>query len=580
VYTEQYHTPVNPPLSVFICIHFLVKMPFIKRLRWLSWFLPIVILSAVTLIDPANLRSPVIFNDDWCIIARAVTGSLQIVNWSVRRPFQDLVFVLVMNAASIKIQYLIWLNLLASAASGVVLYFTVCRAFPKFTWLALPVALVYLAYPVDYTRTWLSMAGIRLSVLLVLGVLYLFVDYLMRGGAWKLVAALIGMILSLGFYDGPIGLFMGAAFLILVFIKQAPARRKRIFFTVLSMAVLYLVWRFLILRYVLNFNDVYYQQIDFSPLVLLVRFYLTLLLFTVDWAAPLAYYAGLSKVLLVLGVVLFSIGSAFLARRLVSAHDRDETGEFDRLQKRALFKSLAVFFLIGVFMWPAGYIPAISVMTPTWFGVLSRANLFSIVGASLTLVSLTSILVLLAAKSLAQVRAMTLAALLPFLLVGVVAQFWMHQEENAAWSEQRSLWNGVLNVLPGLKANTTLVIVIPGENHLRPLQRLPLTAQWEANCALQVVYNDYTLQGRFYYPDVNIQQPVLLETGLKEWDTGALVPYADTVFVSFDPKTQSVRLIQQLTGSLALPFQVNQYAPQARLIAQPAQADLYRWLIK
>jgi hypothetical protein len=601
--------------------------PFIEKARWLQWFLPILLLSGISSFAISSLSSPVIFSDDWCyIISTYVFGSLNLVDWASRRPFTLTLYNAVLSIAGLRLQYLYILNFIIITASGVLLYVLIRRSFPKFTWMALPATLVYLVYPVDYTRTWMVTVYIHLVQLITYGILFLLVDFALQGRAWKVILACIGFILTLGAYEGQFGLVTGAAAL-LVLSPRSISKKSRIALSSIFLAgVLFIVWRMLIQPQWLNIHDNYFQEIQFSPVVLIYRFYLAVSVFTVGWAAPLAAYLGLSQTLLILLVYGLGLAAALAVYLLpVGAHLGVRPGQTHRsaptigilqhlgmrpgqahtpsgvpkrfrsaptteipsepetftwVKKESLLKGLLATALLGAFFWAAGYVPGLAIFNPTWSGVASRGNSFPIAGASLLLVSLAAYAVMLVARSLAQARAMTLAAVVPFILMGALAQVWMHTENAAAWNDQKQLWNGMFNILPGLKDGTIVMVVIPGYDHLRPLQRLPLTAQWEASCGTAILYHNPTVSARFYYPDVPLSQPVLLSSGVKDWDNDAIIPYVNTVFVSFDPVARSVKVIERIEDVIPLPFNVIGYAPQDRIIPQPPGVTVYRWLVK
>jgi hypothetical protein len=94
------------------------------------------------------------------------------------------------------------------------------------------------------------------------------------------------------------------------------------------------------------------------------------------------------------------------------------------------------------------------------------------------------------------------------------------------------------------------------------------------------LYNNLSLSGRFYYPDLNIPQPVFLSSGMKDWDNAAIIPYANIVFVSFDSASQSVKLIDNLTELPNFPIDASGYSPFTHITTRSPQSIVYRWLVK
>ena len=131
---------------------------------------------------------------------------------------------------------------------------------------------------------------------------------------------------------------------------------------------------------------------------------------------------------------------------------------------------MSSYLLTGGAFWIAGYIPIIALYSPSLYGNASRVNSFAIAGASLMLVSVVAIIATLLARSISQIRFLSTAILLPFIIAGVFVQLQVNKERQIAWETQKTIWNGVFRTIPNIKDEKSIVIVIPGYEHLRPFQ--------------------------------------------------------------------------------------------------------------
>jgi MFS family permease len=310
--------------------------------------------------------------------------------------------------------------------------------------------------------------------------------------------------------------------------------------------------------------------LDFSVITILYRYVEALFIFIFNWIGPLLGSLGRIKYLVtvIIGLILIGFFIAFLPRFIKLAKSSDSFRWVDRKKE---MKSLVVIFLVGGLFWVAGYVPVIILMGPSFDGDASRSSLFAIAGASLSLVAGLSCLLTLVAKSIDRVPRMTLAAVIPFIVMGLFYQLWSQNERFKAWDEQRQFWNLLFEAIPDLKDSSQLIIAIPGYNQLSQFQELPFSIRWEANVALKVLYNDSTLGANYYYSDLPLEGTNMIDSGL-DW--------SNTVFVYYDPTKSSLEIIKDPEDELSLPFQVVGYDPWKRIANQPLQSQSYRWLVK
>lgn len=521
------------------------------------------------------------FSDDWNdIVHHFVFGQMHAVNWADRRPFLLAVFSALSSIFGLQFQYYYLVNGLTLFLSAVVLYCIIQRLFPAWDWLSLPVSLVYLVYPVDFTRFWLMQLYIRVVWLIALYVLLLLIDFAFNGGKWKYGLILIGILLPLGAYEGPLGIMMSAPFLLAIFGHNIPRKRRLALLAILLIGVFFVIWRLIIQPQVLNIHDSYLEAAQIPVSAILLRFIHALQAFTIDWPILISQYLGIRIryfLFVTGGASVVGMAAAYLAG-LIKADHRQELLSWE--QKIPLFKACVRMLAIGVFFWLAGYVPIISVLDPTVIDIESRVNLFSIAGAALLLVAGLACFALLIAKSLRQVRWMTLAALIPLVLVSITIQVCAKNEKQAAWDEQKQIWNGVFETLPNLKDGTTVLIIIPGYEKLGPLQHRPFVSWWEVNSALEVLYNNPTLNARFYYRDIRYPKWWFNPDGALEIGVEKSIPYSKLILVYADPQTGSFHLVKHIEDQIPLSIQINDYDPGKNIIPLAPQTSLYRSLVK
>lgn len=545
----------------------------IEKIRSINWVFPIFLVPLVYILDVRYFSSPPLYADDWStLIWGYISGELNFADWSLTRPFVLAPFSMLTPILGIKIQYFYLINFLTIFLSAIILYLIIRRAFPKFSWLPLPVVLVYLIYPVDYTRTWLIMIIVHSAWLIDLGVILLLMDFTKSGRIWQLLLALLLFFLAQGVYEGGLGVVMLSAILLAGITRNISIKRRMAILSVLLASGVFIIWRTFIQHSLINIHDKYYTQLDTSVVTILYRYIKGLSIFIFNWTGPLSGSFGRTKfmIFVIVGIILIGISLTFLPRLIRLAKSN---ASFDWVDRIGMIKSLLIIFLVGGLFWAAGFVPVISFSGTTSSGVTTRYNLFAIAGASLSLVAGLSCLFTLAAKSIDRVRVMIMAAIIPFLILGLFFQSWSQNERFKAWGEQKQFWSLIFETIPGLKDNSEVIIVIPGytQTQLRQFQLLPFPGDFEARSALKVLYNNPTLEARYYYLDRPHEGVNILDSNL-EW--------SKILFVYYDPTKPSLEILKRPEDTLSLSFQITGYDPGNRIVNQSSKSLSYRWLVK
>ncbi|MDD1628784.1 MAG: hypothetical protein LUQ26_15165 [Methylococcaceae bacterium] len=534
----------------------------------------------VSTIAFGTFNSTIISSDDWSyFVAKYVFGNLQPINLTDRRPLILVLYYVLASVFGLRFEYYYFFNYLILFLSALMVYVLVKRAFPEQKWIAGLVALTYLIYPVDYTRTWLIMIYIRFWWLVSLGVIWLLLEFVASGNKLIYTLAMFGIAIPLGAYEGQFGIILLASFLITLFYKKTPIKHRLMLLgSIIAITIAFLFWRTYIQPSFLEINDAYVEALQLNPAILIVRYLNGLRIFTTEWFNPIYAQLKISGVDLIywslLYILICSITIIWISSR--TAHDvRVKIG-----QKVSAAKSYIIIFLIGGAFWIAGYIPIILLYSPSLNGNASRVNSYSILGAALMLVSIASILATLLTNSTLMKRFMVISIILPFIFAGIFAQLQVNKENKISWETQKKIWNGVFETIPNIKDQKRIVIIIPGYQQLRPFETYPFLSGWEIEAGTQVLYNNPNISGNFYYKDIVPTNLLFTKNGFRPIQTDRIIPYKKLIFVNYDPQSSTVEVVENLERELQLPFSVTNYNPYENIApVGPTTAD-FRGLIR
>ena len=120
------------------------------------------LLCLLSFISLDILKSPPIVLDDWSLIVTPYAfNELRPYNLLNHRPFDMSFYYILTRIFGLRFEYFYVINLFVLFLSAVLIYALVKKIFPQHNWFASAVSVVYLIYPVDFTRTWIIMLYIR-----------------------------------------------------------------------------------------------------------------------------------------------------------------------------------------------------------------------------------------------------------------------------------------------------------------------------------------------------------------------------------------------------------------------------------
>ena len=88
-----------------------------------------------------------------------------------------------------------------------------------------------------------------------------------------------------------------------------------------------------------------------------------------------------------------------------------------------------------------------------------------------------------------------------FIIIGLVYQIWSQEQRFQSWNVQKQIWNKVFEIIPGLKADSKVGIIISGYAELDQFEILPFTWRWDARTAMRVLYNATDIDAFYFYPE-------------------------------------------------------------------------------
>jgi hypothetical protein len=542
---------------------------FIKSKSWLGVAL-IFLVSLVFIVDVRFFTSPPLRSDDWnWIVWSQIFEPLKAIDLTNRRPLFSTLLSALTPLFGLRIQWYYLINWMLLFFSAVVFYLIVKNSFPKHQWLALPAALVFLIYPVNYARTWLIILINHFAFLLALCAILLMVKFSRSGKILPLVIGNVLFLISLCTYEAGLGIVMLAAFILCCFARELPKKRRLLMLSFLLTAVVFILWRTYIQPDLLNLEDFYLENVNLSVPTLGKRYIQGCFIFLFNWIGPLLFgFEGLKYwvFVAVCGVVmLFFV--VFLPKILRTAKSNDNYIFEDRITQ---IKSLLRAVLVGGMFWIAGYLPVISLYQPTFYGDSSRVNFSSIPGASLALAAGITCLSTLIVHRKGAIKRLVFISIIVLVVLGMVYQVHSQNERYRVWEINKNFWQSAFEIVPGLESGTIVIIAVPGYEELEPFEMLPFRGDWEAQSALNVLYNDPSLFAEYYYMDIPNHADNWVPVG------GDLSRY---VFLYYDTDSSKLRIIEDVESALELPVSVDHYNPQERLIDFCPEMGTYRFLV-
>jgi hypothetical protein len=214
-----------------------------------------------------------------------------------------------------------------------------------------------------------------------------------------------------------------------------------------------------------------------------------------------------------------------------------------------LFSATIGFILIG-----AGYMPIIAVFLPSLSGIGSRFNIFATIGGALFLGSVLVIGGTIFARSREQIKYLFLTSAVLFVLLGIGTHASVQYHNRIAWQEQRAIWQMLFSAAPNFKDDTMVLFILPGFQERTGFynwRRTPLSASWEASSGLRLLYNNPTLSGDVYFPDIEEPiEPILTTEGVLSQETGQVTLYNRIVVFMYSSDTDTLQQLDQLPARI------------------------------
>ena len=541
-----------------------------KTKSWI-WLLPILIVSLVFILDPRYFTSPPLRSDDWDhLVFPAIFDQISFIDLGNRRPLLTSLLALLSPLFGLHIAWYYVINWLVIFLSAVVVFLIIKQAFPKFSWLALPTALIYLIYPVNYARTWLVTIVNSLALLISLISVVLIVQYAQTGKLMKLIFANLLFLVSLSTYEIGFGMVMLAATLIFLFHKGIPVKRRYLIGAILLTGVIFLIWRIYVQPKLFVVEDNYLASLDLSIIVVFRRYVQGLFIFLFNWIGPFLIGFGDHKywVFVGLGGVIV-LGFIIVLPKLVNKAKSDFGANYREWIAR--IKGFIKLSLIGGLFWAAGYIPVIFLWQPAFYGDSSRVNIAAIPGAALGLTAGIAGLKTFVFRKGIKIRNALIIMVMVLVVLGMAYQIHSQNIRFRVWEINKEFYRMTFGKIPGIMSGTKVVIVIPGYEALEPFEILPFRGDWEAESALRVLYNNPELFAEYYYLD-NPSHPdnwIPQDSDLSRF-----------IFVYFDPENSEIRIIEDPELALSLPFKAVAYDPDSRIVPFEFEIGKYRFLVE
>ncbi len=427
---------------------------------------------------------------------------------------------------------------------------------------ALVTALLFVAFPTNFAHTWLTMAHHYSGAVLGLAYAWALLVHASSGRQRHLVTAATCLLLSIGFYEGHLGMAMlWPAILVVLHRERATWRRVVRWFAPAVIVGALAAYR--ILSYESPWDYYSADLITLSPGTLLSRLILGYeITLAWGWTETVRHYVpAVSSTGAALAVLAGAVGAAAglacgrLARiRRFENAGADTRRPWQRERGSGMRLGLAG-AAIGLGLIGAGYLPIVTAFMPILSGFSSRLNLFATIGGAWLLACcLAAGARLLAVEG--RERRVLWAAAAPLLALGAVAQVSAQYRVSVAWAEQRILWQTLFESAPNFADETAVLFVFPGlaeRNGYWSWWRMPLEGSWDASAGVRLLYANPTLSADIVFPDVQrFREPVLGPAGVRNWLTGRIAPWHRVVAFSYDPRSTRLRQLDALPASLGV----------------------------
>jgi hypothetical protein len=521
---------------------------------------------------------PKLTTDDWAqLVAYNIFNAIQWFSWPSHRPLHMMPYKTVYALFGVNAHLFHVINLVIYIGVFFLIYLLMERLFPDQYPFALVVALLALVYPADFTMSWINMISHRLAWLLGLVGMWFLIEYASKGRGVRAVLSSLIMLVSLLIYEGALGILIAWIFLLALIYRRLDRRRWLGLLTPL-LGIIPFIW--LRLYYLPKLqkggpNLVMFNQL---PTVELLDRLGGISVLIRAWSQPFRIWLRgsillrLSNEILVLGIILamvFFTLSAFILIRALRIDHGIAMNDQERRQNEKRY-GWASLFAVGFIL--AGYFPIIFVYPPNLEETVTRANMYAIPAAAALIVALASLVILGMTSYKKQWQVLIWAMILPLMLIGIGVRVDVQKLGMEAWIKQEVIWQKLFELAPDLKDGTTVVFFYKGRSETI-YGHLPIYAEWEATSALQTLYQNPSLNGLIYSPEMALySEAVIKPSGVVRFVDKKVTPYDQTVFVVYDVRSGRLRIMDTIANHL-------EYNPWNRIMEDPDKIWRYRYLV-
>jgi len=521
---------------------------------------------------------PKLVTDDWAqLIAYNIFNTMRWFTWPSHRPLHWMPYKAVYTLFGLNPHWFHAINLLIYIGVFLLIFLLMERLFPDQYPFALVVALLAMVYPADFTMSWINMISHRLSWLLGLVGMLLLIDYALKGGVVRVILSALIMFISLLIYEGALGVLIAWIFLLAMIYRHLDRKRWLALLTPITIIIPYIWLRLFYLPKIQKGgpNLMMFNQLTTAELLRRLGGIGVLI---ESWSQPFHIWLrgltllGLSNEVLVIGIILvmgfFALSAFLLIRAIRINHSIARTDkECSQTAKRYCLTSI---FAVGFIL--AGYIPIIFMYQPNLEETVTRANMYAIPAAAVLIVALTSLVILGMTPNKKHWQVLLCLTILPLILIGCGVRLDVQKLGMVAWTKQEVIWQKLFELAPDLKDGTTVVFILRGRSEMI-YGHLPIYAEWEATSALQVLYQNPTLNGLIYSPEMALYSEAAIKRfGVVRFLDKKTIPFDQIVFVQYNIRTGRLHIIDTMP---AYP----EYDPWPRIFATSDKIWKYRYLV-
>jgi hypothetical protein len=535
-------------------------------------------LSVAALLLYRIYYAPKLVSDDWMqIVKNNVFGPMPWYVWPSPRPLHLTPIVAIYRLFGLNIHLLHAINGLLLILVLFMIYFLLDRLLPDQYPFALAVALLSLLYPADFTLSWLTMISLRLAWLVGLVGMWLLLDYALGGRALWVVLASLCLFISLWIYEGALGFEIAYILLLFVVFRHLPLPKRLMLVSPMLLLILYVWFR---LYYLPTMGVIGNNLMMFNRLAPeeFFRRLVNIQILLDAWSTPFPIWlrgsplASLPNDVYLLGILLavglLALIGSFVIRSRTNNLDPQMTGS-ERRRTAKLYGWVSIAAL-GFIL--AGYFPIILVHSPNLEEKLTRTNMFAIPAASALIVALLSLAVLGIMHSRRQWQVLLSVTLLPLMLIGFGVQLNVQKLGLEAWTKQRSIWSELFEIAPDFTDGTTVVFILKGRDEM-VYGHLPIYASWEADAGIKVLYQNNSLRGQIYSPEMDLYSEATIKPlGIIRFGEKDVRPYDQIVFLTYNIRSGKLRLLDTVPDH-------PEYDPWRRIIQTTDKIWRYRYLV-